>query len=158
MSNQYIRKLKENLSRKEELLKELMELTETQRDLIDAEELDWECFQETIAMKERYINALTELDEDFEHVFACVRQVLEQDKEQYKSDILFLKDVIRRVTALGTSLEGLERRNKSHMEQRMNEERKNIARRSVSLHAATRYYQSSKSIVVGENSVLDRKE
>lgn len=83
----YVRMLEDVLKKKEHLLRDILERTREQEALLKQEELDQERFHEILEEKGRWIEALNEMDEGFDTLFAKVESEIRSHKDQYKENI-----------------------------------------------------------------------
>ena len=105
---EYLDLLKESLMRKEGILKELIKKSETQRQLVEFEEPDWDLFDRTGEEKEKLISELLKQDEGFQSVFDRISEELKANKGKYGTEIAGMKAQIKTVTDLSVELEATE--------------------------------------------------
>ena len=83
----YMKILEESLDKKVTILQALLEATERQGALADAETFDLDEFQNTIEQKDVLLTRLTELDQGFEQVYQEVAMELKGRKEAFRDEI-----------------------------------------------------------------------
>jgi predicted nuclease with TOPRIM domain len=159
MDNSYIDMMIDSMNKKKAILTQLIEKTESQRDIFKDEtaEPDWDKFDSIIDEKDKIINNLVELDGGFENLFNRVKDELNNNKEKYKSKIALMQQLISDVTDLSTKLEALEARNKSLIEQKVSAGRQNLRSSKVSSQVAMNYYNKMNKINNVDPQLMDMK-
>ena len=112
----YVRMLRESLEKKVGVLMQIREMNRRQKDILEnaistPEELD-----ENIAKKQELIDRLDQLDSGFQQMYERVRDLFRANPEEYKDEILKMKDLIREITDLSTRIQVEEKENKSLLE------------------------------------------
>lgn len=149
MNKEYVAILKDSLVKKVELLNRIYELSLTQSEIIKKDEIDWDSFNTNVEDKGQLVEEVLKLDDGFEKVYEEVREVLKEDKKTYKSDIVSMQEMIKRITEISANIEATEQRNKSEIEKQFDKTRKNIKQGKKGTQAALQYYQKmSKTSVV----------
>lgn len=138
----YIQLLIDSLGKKYTILKELMVITDRQKDIINAVNFDEDEFMKTITLKEELINSLSELDKGFELVYDRVREELKENSNKYKAEITSLKELVAKVTDLSISLQALEKRNKTNLEAVLFRKRNEIGKARLSNKTVANYYKN----------------
>lgn len=138
----YIKLLEDTLSKKEEALKKLLELTRLQENIISADELKEEDFLQTLEQKEEQIDLLSKLDDGFEQLFQSVKDELINNKAKYTEEITALKELITAITDLSVELQAMEKRNKTRLEAYFSIKRKEIRNSRINSRSVTNYYKS----------------
>lgn len=141
-NNVYVTALQDSLSRKLEVLQQLLELSQEQETILGQEEPDMDRFDEIVQEKDGLLRELAELDRGFDSVFAKVGNELKENKYQYQQRILQMQNLIRSITDCGLKLEGLEQKNKNAFQQYLTRERKEIKNFNVNNRTANTYYQN----------------
>lgn len=131
--------------------------SEKQREIVSADNIDWEAFDRSIDAKGLLIENLGKLDDGFQNVFDRVKEELADNKDKYKDEIVAMQDLIRKVTELGTQVETLELRNKALIEKRFAEEHKQIKQSKIGSKVAMEYYQKMNKLNVVDPQLMDRK-
>lgn len=157
MEKQYIQMMLESLQKKEQVLKALLDKSEEQKQVLVAEEVDWDAFDAITIDKGTLIDELLQLDEGFESLFERVKEPLTVRKEMYKTEIGFMQTTIRSLTDKSAALEALEQRNKKMVESRMSESRQAIKQSKIGSQAAMQYYQRMNRINTVDPQLMDKK-
>ncbi len=157
MEKQYIDMMLESLQKKESVLISLLGKSEEQKEVLSAEEVDWDVFDQLTTDKGELIDELLKLDEGFETLFERIKEPLTQKKELYKTEIGFMQATIRSLTDNSAKLEALEQRNKKLVETRMAEIRQNIKQSKLGSQAAMQYYQRMNRINTLDPQLMDKK-
>lgn len=158
MDKNYVRVLKESLCRKKEVLQELLSLTMKQKELLEADSIDWDAFDHTIDDKSVQIAELERLDEGFDMIFEKVKGILQEQSEEYRDDIAMMQRLIRDITACSTSLEAAELRNKARLEERTMVSRRELRQIRRSATVASNYYKNNQQLNLVDPQLMDRKK
>lgn len=157
MEKQYIDMMLESLQKKEKVLISLLRKSEEQKEVLSAEEVDWDVFDQLTTDKGDLIDELLKLDEGFETLFERIKEPLTQKKDLYKTEIGFMQATIRSLTDNSAKLETLEQRNKKLVETRMAESRQSIKQSKLGSQAAMQYYQRMNRINTLDPQLMDKK-
>jgi hypothetical protein len=130
------------LTKKSEILAELIELSKQQEALIKEDKIDEDLFNRNIEEKDQRIRKLLELDEGFETVYLYLKEELAVNKDKYREEIQKLKDLITTVTNQGVRLQVIEKQNKSRMDVYFRTKRSEIRNLQRSSQTATSYYKN----------------
>ena len=113
MTQSYLSMMSDSLDRKITILKMLEEQNTKQHDALVREGgPDMDAFDATVDLKASYIEELDQLNDGFDSLFAQVREEVDGNRAKYKSEIASMQDKIRTITALSTSLQAQEERNR----------------------------------------------
>lgn len=155
----YINILVASLEEKKAVLTLLKEQTERQERALLVTPFDEESFDDAVSVKETLLVKLAGLDEGFEDVYGRVSQELRNSAASYKREIEQLQELIREITELGTSLEGLEQSNKSRLQIVLSSGRKKIKDFRISSKTAAAYYKNMSGTHKDEQSYFcDKKK
>lgn len=138
----YVTALLDSLKKKQQVLESLLALTKEQNELLKQDEVDADRFEEIIDEKDGYIKEIVDLNNGFERVFANIGPSLQEQKEQYRSQIVQMQNLIRVVTDQGVALERLERENKEKFTMYLRKNREEIASFNKTNHMANTYHQN----------------
>ena len=123
-------------------MERLLALTKEQNELLNQSEVDADRFEEILGEKDGYIKEIVDLNKGFERVFASIGTSLQDQKENYRSEIVQMQNLIRVVTDQGVALERLERENKEIFTSYLRKNREEIATFNKSNHMANTYHQN----------------
>lgn len=154
----YIQLLIDSLSKKHEILNELMQITIRQQTIIDSEGFDEDEFLKTISLKEEQINSLAELDRGFELVYDRIRKELSENHKEYTAQIGSLKELVTAVTDMSVKLQALEKMNRPKLEALLTHKRKNIKNARLSNETVTNYYKNISSKPESQSYFYDKKK
>lgn len=157
MEKQYIQMMLESLQKKEQVLDGLLVQSEKQKEVLSAQEVDWDSFDQITVVKGELIDELLKLDEGFDALFERVKEPLTAQKDVYKTEIGFMQATIRSLTDKSAELEALEQRNKKMVESRMLESRQAIRQSKLGSQAAMQYYQRMNRINTIDPQLMDKK-
>ena len=138
----YVTALLDSLKKKQQVLERLLALTKEQNELLNQSEVDADRFEEILGEKDGYIKEIVDLNKGFERVFASIGTSLQDQKENYRSEIVQMQNLIRVVTDQGVALERLERENKEIFTSYLRKNREEIATFNKSNHMANTYHQN----------------
>lgn len=154
----YVHILESTLSRKNNLLDELIAVTFRQEECINTKPFDMEPFEQSLFEKETMIEQLNQLDEGFEKVYDRVGSQLNDNKNQFAEEILSLKELIRQVTEKSIKLQALEMQNKNKLDSVFSIKKKEIKDYKMSRQMANNYYKNTANQHNGESFFLDKKK
>ena len=138
----YVNALRDSLGKKLDVIKELLEKTQRQNEILKQETPDMEAFEALLQRKDELLRETEELDRGFEALYAKIGVELEQEKYTYKSEILEMQNLVRAIADCGMRIEGLEKENKELFQSYLNGARKEIREFKVSNKTAASYYQN----------------
>lgn len=154
----YINILIQTLSKKDQLLDRLIEITHMQKDYLSVEDLNMEQFDQTLPEKELIIENLNQLDEGFEKVYDHVKNEIGNNLLQFKQEILLLKELVKQVTEKSVNLQALEMKNKNKLEDYLSKKKKEIKEYKMNSQTASNYYKNVVNQQVGQSFFLDKKK
>ena len=156
-TKQYLEVLIEGLRKKNKLLDQIKELNDQQAQVIrKSETLDH--FDEIVTKKQALIDEINKVDNGFQTVYDRVRKDVEENKKQYREQILMLQELVHRATDLGIEIQAGEARNKAEIEQYFSYLHKEIHSSKRSLKAANDYYKNMNGLNFNDNSIWDQKK
>lgn len=158
MEENYIIILIQSLEKKVKILKEISQENARQKQVLQAEELDMDAFQETIDKKSDLIQQIEFLDSGFEKMYQRVGDILSQQKQEYQKEITELKALISEITDLTVQIQSEEKANRNLVELQFSKEKKKVRQVTASKSAATKYYQSMSKLNVIEPQFMDKKK
>lgn len=153
----YLRMMADILGKKEQILTQLLQLTEEQTGLIKEETFREDAFAQLMDQKEVLIGKVLESDQGFQAIYNRIEKELQTNQETYKEKILELQGLITRVSDLGIRLQALERSNKASMEVLLGERKKGIRQFKVSKKTADSYYKNMIGMQKEQSYFMDRK-
>lgn len=138
----YVTALQDSLQKKMDVLKQLLQLTQEQGELLGQEEPNIDAFDDIMLKKEELLREMTELDKGFEALFAKVGAELKEKKYQYQDQVKQMQNMIRSITDCGVRIEGLEKQNKNAFQEYLAGARREIRDFKSSNKMATSYSQN----------------
>ena len=154
----YFKLLEQSLYKKEQQLQILLQLSNEQKQLLSAEELDMEKFGELMDKKAPCIEEIGKFDLGFESIYARLKPVLEKDKTPYQKEIQVLQQCIKRITEASVQLKALEQQNKSRLELKLREQKKEIKTFKQSSKSVSNYYKNMIGINAQQSYFMDKKQ
>ena len=109
----YVQMMTDSLIMKKDILEKVIVLSEAQNGILAAAEFDENAFRENIDEKAELIDKIERLDDGFNSLFARVKETLDGHKDEYKSEITVIKELIKSVTELAVDRKST-RLNSSH--------------------------------------------
>lgn len=160
MEKQYIAILTESLQKKSAVLSQLIDNSKKQTELLKAETVDWDAFDQKTDAKSDLIDELNQLDQGFESVFSHVSALLQspEGKQTYADQIKVLQAFVTEVTDKSIELQADEARNKATVEKRFREYRGGIRKGRTSSKVAYGYYQNMNQMNYLQPQFLDNKK
>ncbi len=154
----YLKILEESLRKKVQVLEELQQYNEKQRQVFESAEVKLEQFDEAIEQKGRLIDRITKLDEGFETLYTNVAKELEANKDKYAEQIRSLQQLVKQVTDRSMSVQAQEARNKALIEEYFSKERNGIRQDRINSKAAYEYYKKVNNTAYVPPQIFDNKK
>ena len=154
----YLSVLEESLRKKLQILDELTSYTMAQQELLKAEELDYDAFDQLVEKKDPLVQMIMELDQGFETVYDRIKEQLIGHKELYAVQIRTLQNLISELTDKSVKLQAMEQRNKTAVEQQFRKSREKIRQGRQNKQAALNYYRNMNHSDFVPPQFLDNKK
>lgn len=154
----YLSVLEDSLKKKLQILDELATYTMEQQELLKAEELDYDAFDQLVEKKDPLVRMIMELDRGFETVYDRIKEQLIGNKERYVVQIRTLQDLISELTDKSVKLQAMEQRNKIAVEQQFHKSREKIRQGRQNKQAALNYYKNMSNSNYVPPQFLDNKK
>jgi len=154
----YIRMMLDILGKKEISLQALLELTTAQEKLLKEELFNEDGFTELMKQKSDQLRKIEEFDNGFQSIYNRVAEEIQNNKEEYKDQILEMQELITRVTDYGVKLTALEEKNKASLEGKFREKKQSIRQFKVSKETANKYYKNMIGMKTGASYFMDQKK
>ncbi len=138
----YVQMMADSLKKKEHILEFLYKKTAEQETILRSEDPDLEQFQQTIDEKGSQITQLGQLDDGFDTLFRLVEKEIQQNRSNYKEEIMEMQDRIRRVSELGMKIQVLERQNSERLKGFLAKKKGEIRDTRMGGRTASNYYQN----------------
>lgn len=158
MEENYIVILIQSLEKKVKILKEISQENVRQKQVLQAEELDMDAFQQTIDKKSDLIQQIDFVDNGFEQMYQRAKDILNQRKQEYQNEITQLKQLVSEITDLTVKIQSEERENRNLAELQFGKEKKKVRQVKASKSAANKYYQNMSKLSVIEPQFMDKKK
>ena len=150
--------LEESLDKKISIMKKIKAENEKQEDLLDNfDEVDIEAFNRLLDVKGNYIEELLRIENDFESLFARVREEVGQDKELYSVQINKINLLLQEITELSASIRASEHRNKKLAEEYFSKARQDLVYSKQTSGVAFNYYRTMNNFKDIPPQFLDSK-
>ena len=140
--NTYISVLHGSLRKKLELIKEILELTKEQNQILSKEDIDADYFERIVDEKDRKINEVLTIDKGFQSLFDKISVYIKANPQTYRQQILEMQNFIRTITDIGVEIENLEYKNREKFKKYILLKRNNIKDFKVSNKTAVSYYKN----------------
>lgn len=142
MEPNYLQIMIESLEKKKKVLKQMIELNNQQKFLLQDANLQPEDFEKNMQYKEELVQQLNLLDEGFENVFSRVREALYENKEMYVDEIRQMQEQIKEISTLMNTVSTQETRNKESAANKFDDVRKQIRSVRNSQRVVKQYYDN----------------
>lgn len=150
--------LLQSLEKKTLLLDRMIQQNSVQEEILKADDLDMDAFDEAINKQGSYLEELDKLDQGFEAVYDRVRQELIQDKERYRAEITRMKELIQQITDKIVTLNAGNMRNKVLAENQFKKKRISIGTGASKNRAARNYYNNMNNLNYVSPQFYDSKK
>ena len=156
--NNYVQIMIQSLKKKNQILDEIMELNQRQKEELENPSVDPEDFDKTVAEKAKLIEEVDALDAGFQELFERVRDELNEHRETYRAEIVQMQDYIRKLTEKSVEIQVQESRNKSLMQQKFTSIRKQVKEVRKSQKVVNQYYKNMMKTNFIEPQFTDKKK
>ncbi len=158
MDENYVQVLVDTITKKEETLKKILEITKYQEELSKRERYDSDEMEKTLNEKEIQISRLNYLDEGFESVYERSRSEIRKHQEQYREGLLKLQDKIRICTELGNKIRVLEDRNRNRFQILFSQAHSSYSISKSKANVAQNYYKTMNNSKILDAYFVDKKQ
>lgn len=156
-TDNYLQMMIDSLRMKQKILEKLVLLNEEQTKLVTAEDFDENAFQQNMEEKGDLIENMIKLDEGFNMVFTRIKEQLDGKRALYREEITTMQKLIKTVTELGVQVEAQEARNKTLVQNKFTNMRKDIQNAKRSTQMANTYYKNMNKLNY-EPHFMDQKK
>ena len=157
MSEQYVDIMLQSLKKKEQVLKEIIDQNQRQREILEDINGSAEDFDATIEAKTKLIEQLEQLDSGFQKLFDRMKEELEGNREAYADQIREMKQYIRSVTDKSIEIQTQEARNKDLMTSKFASVKKQVKTMRKSSAAVNEYYKTMSKLNYVDPQFMDGK-
>ena len=155
---EYLTIMIESLEKKQDILSKIIRQNNFQYQAVTKEKFDEELFTKTIEEKEILVNRLNELDKGFGNIYDRIKEVLSENKTNYKDEINKMKKLITDITSLSIEVQISEKRNEAQVSKKFSEMRQEVHQTKAVNKVAASYYQNMNQTHVIEPQFLDKKK
>lgn len=156
-NNTYISLMIDNLNKKISLLERIVKVNTRQKEMASGDKFDMDEFDVTVSEKGELIDEINKLDGAFETVYERVRKELLDNTGQYNNEIASMKELIKKITELSTSIEADEKRIKVSVESQFSKVKQAVKETRKNSKAVTNYYKNMSKIDT-EPQFMDKKK
>lgn len=150
--------LLQSLRKKNELLDLMIRQNSVQEEILKQDELDMDAFDAAIDQQSAYVDELDKLDQGFEAVYDRVREELLHNKDQYRTEILRMKEQIQKITDKIVTLNAGNMRNKMLAEKQFQKKRRAIGSGVSKTRVAKNYYDNMNNLNYVKPHFYDNKQ
>ncbi len=154
----YIRILTESLTKKINVLDELLVLSKKQETILNTAAFDEQEFMNIVNLKDGFLLQLDKLDQGFEQIYQSIQQELMSNKNLYQNEINRMKELIVKLTEKSVQLQALEKRNKTTSEVVFSRKRQEIGQSRMSNRQVTNYYKNMAEQRETQSFFYDKKK
>lgn len=154
----YVKILVESLEKKVALLDQIRDKNIEQRIILSEEKVSSDRFEANLEGKSRLIEELNGLDDGFEEVYNRVREEINQNREQYKDEIINMQKLITTITETSNTIKVQEQRNRDLAEKQFSFVKERARKVQAGAKAATQYYQTMSNAGYNSSQFIDNKK
>lgn len=158
MTEKYLSVMEESLEKKIQILTKIQEYNQRQQEILQAQNVELEKFDECVDRKDELIEELTALDSGFEALYENLSEELQGNREKYAQHIKRLQDLVSDVMEQSVTIQAQEARNKKLVEDYFRRERKQIGQTRKNSQAAYDYYKSMSQSNAAPPQFMDSKQ
>jgi flagellar biosynthesis/type III secretory pathway chaperone len=148
----------QSLKKKEQVLEQIIILNRKQKDVLENPDASADEFDVLVEQKGALIEQLEQLDSGFEKLFARMKDELENNQEQYASQIKEMQTYIRSVTDKSVEIQSQEARNKDLMVKKFAYVRQQAKTVRTGTQVASKYYQNMTKMNLIDPQFMDNKQ
>lgn len=138
----YIPIMIQSLKKKEQILINMIQINQRQREELENPALDPDDFDATFEEKSALIERLEMLDNGFQELFERVREELNEHREEHREEIAQMQEYIRSLTEKSADIQAQELRNKELMQQKFATVKKQVKEVRKSQKVVNQYYKN----------------
>lgn len=158
MDENYVQVLIDTITKKEETLRKILEITRRQELLSKQEVYSSDEMEETLNEKEIQIARINYLDEGFQSVYDRVRSEVRNNIEKYRQDVLTLQERIRTCTEIANEIQVLEERNRNRFSALFSKTRSEYSTSKTRANVAQNYFKTMNNSKVMDAYFVDKKQ
>lgn len=158
MDENYVQVLIDTITKKEETLRKILEITRRQELLSKQEVYSSDEMEETLNEKEIQIARINYLDERFQSVYDRVRSEVRNNIEKYRQDVLTLQERIRTCTEIANEIQVLEERNRNRFSALFSKTRSEYSTSKTRANVAQNYFKTMNNSKVMDAYFVDKKQ
>lgn len=158
MDENYVQVLIDTITKKEETLRKILEITRRQELLSKQEVYSSDEMEETLNEKEIQIARINYLDEGFQSVYDRVRSEVRNNIEKYRQDVLTLQERIRTCTEIANEIQVLEERNRNRFSALFSKTRSEYSTSKTRANVAQNYFRTMNNSKVMDAYFVDKKQ
>ncbi len=158
MDQNYVQVLIDTITKKEETLRKILEITKQQEVISKQDTYASEDMEKTLNEKEIQISRLNYLDEGFQSVYDRVSSEIRNHIDVYKQDVLVLQDKIRICTEIGNEIMVLEERNRNRFNTLFSKAHTDYSTVKSKASVAQNYFKTMNNSKVMDAYFVDKKQ
>lgn len=150
--------LQESLIKKSDILSQIEEKSKEQSAMVGRPDVTLEELDANMDEKAALIDSINKLDGGFEALYDNIRKELLEHKDEHKTEISRIQELIAEVMGKSASIEALEARNKTAIEDYFRKQRKELQHKKSASTVARRYYTTANKIDYINPQFMDQKK
>ena len=154
---EYVQILVSTLEKQNEVLQQIMKITERQAEIAGREPFDEQMLNDTLDQKEMLIARLNQLDDGFATVFGRVRTEINENRDYYAEQLRRIQELIRKSTDIGNALRVLEQRNYDRLVGCFAGKKREYEGRQTAANVASRYHRTMYHLTDGGSRYFNEK-
>ncbi|MCR5097759.1 MAG: flagellar protein FlgN [Lachnospiraceae bacterium] len=141
-TSDYVVMLRESLQKKVTLLRDIIDLNEEQKHILEDPNADPDEFEANVDAKDELVQQIVALDEGFESIFKKVEDILSRDRAAYAGEIGRMQDLIREITDLSERVQAGERANANLVRMKFSSIKSQVKKVRQSRKVVNNYYNN----------------
>lgn len=158
MSETYIEIMIQSLKKKIQVLDQIIELDELQKEQLEDPLASADDFDQTVEDKAALIQQLDQLDSGFDKLYSRVKEELQGNKEAFSEQIAKMQELIRSITDRSVKIQSQEARNKNLMTQKFAKVKKQVKEVRTNTKVANQYYRNMTRVNYIDPQFMDNKK
>lgn len=156
-TTQYVDMMIASLKKKITLLDSIIEVNQRLEVFTAQPSMDLEVFRQLMDEKDDYVQEINQLDTGFQELFDKVKEAVEGNRQQYREQILTMKQQIREITDRTVQIEKVEAQLRLVIEGHFAKMHREAQAAKKGMNVAQNYYKSMSGTSVMDAQFMDKK-
>lgn len=148
----------EALEKKKNILEDILQKSKDQNDVASLENFDADRFDLLVDDKAELLQQMESIDDGFDAVYHRIKDEMLQKKDDFKTEIARMQQLIRETIDLGAQIHTTEVRTKEKLGVAIERSRQDLRRQKQSSQTVMDYYKANSQLNYTESYFIDQKK